>query len=234
MTRELSLLRQQTASVASTASSTSISLADHSTDALHSPYTASSSIYPTTSRRHRSSSSLSSHLPPAQVSRTGSVVGIAPLRDVAARTSLDAARPGQSRETSISSPRRSLEQQHYQQQQQKHPQQSDLSLPHSASHSQSTAQRATAHPNPHPYPAASLPAVSSPRLEELTHQREELEMVKRENEALRRRVRELELSLRESRAHQGPTSREHNSTVGAAGVDDAAALKTATANVPCP
>ncbi|KAL4927646.1 uncharacterized protein BDV17DRAFT_121095 [Aspergillus undulatus] len=68
LSRELSLLRHQTSSVASTASSTSTTLND---DTLHgSPYMPGP-IYPTTSRQHRSSSSLSgTYFPVIQESRT--------------------------------------------------------------------------------------------------------------------------------------------------------------------
>ncbi|KAL4778193.1 hypothetical protein BJX76DRAFT_343865 [Aspergillus varians] len=71
LSRELSHLRHQTSSVTSTASSTSTTL-NEPLDSYHgsSPYI-SGPIYPTASRRHRSSSSLSaSYFPAIQGSRT--------------------------------------------------------------------------------------------------------------------------------------------------------------------
>ncbi|BCS18221.1 uncharacterized protein APUU_11049S [Aspergillus puulaauensis] len=70
LSRELSTLRHRTSSIASTASSTSTTL-NEPLDALHgSPYIAGP-IYPTASRRHRSSSNLSaSFFPVIQGSRT--------------------------------------------------------------------------------------------------------------------------------------------------------------------
>ncbi|KAL2856560.1 hypothetical protein BJY01DRAFT_242613 [Aspergillus pseudoustus] len=70
LSRELTLLRHQTASVASTTSSTSTSFND-THDALHGSTFISGPVYPTASRRHRSSSSLSaSYFPIIQGSRT--------------------------------------------------------------------------------------------------------------------------------------------------------------------
>ncbi|KAL3457357.1 hypothetical protein BJX64DRAFT_293231 [Aspergillus heterothallicus] len=69
LSRELTLLRHQTASVASTTSSTSTSFND-SHDTLHGSTYISGPVYPTASRRHRSSSSLSaSYFPVIQGSR---------------------------------------------------------------------------------------------------------------------------------------------------------------------
>ncbi|KAJ0421813.1 hypothetical protein BJY00DRAFT_311826 [Aspergillus carlsbadensis] len=69
LSRELTLLRNQTASVASTTSSTSTSFND-SHETLHGSAYISGPVYPTASRRHRSSSSLSaSYFPVIQGSR---------------------------------------------------------------------------------------------------------------------------------------------------------------------
>ncbi|KAL2815379.1 hypothetical protein BJX63DRAFT_167153 [Aspergillus granulosus] len=69
LSRELTLLRHQTASVASTTSSTSTSFND-SHDTLYGSAYISGPVYPTASRRHRSSSSLSaSYFPVIQGSR---------------------------------------------------------------------------------------------------------------------------------------------------------------------
>ncbi|KAL4743732.1 hypothetical protein BDV11DRAFT_177248 [Aspergillus similis] len=70
LSRELSLLRHQTSSVASTASSTSTTL-NEPLDALHKSAYIAGPTYPTASRRNRSSSSLSaSYFPVVQGSRT--------------------------------------------------------------------------------------------------------------------------------------------------------------------
>ncbi|CEL01273.1 hypothetical protein ASPCAL00861 [Aspergillus calidoustus] len=69
LSRELTLLRNQTASVASTTSSTSTSFND-SHETLYGSTYISGPVYPTASRRHRSSSSLSaSYFPVIQGSR---------------------------------------------------------------------------------------------------------------------------------------------------------------------
>ncbi|KAL4998065.1 hypothetical protein BDV10DRAFT_78919 [Aspergillus recurvatus] len=70
LSRELSLLRHQTSSVASTASSTSTTL-NEPLDTLHGSTYIAGPTYSTASRRHRSSSSLSaSYFPVVQGSRT--------------------------------------------------------------------------------------------------------------------------------------------------------------------
>ncbi|KAL4750368.1 hypothetical protein BDW72DRAFT_176068 [Aspergillus terricola var. indicus] len=70
LSRELSLLRHQTSSVASTASSASTTL-NEPLDALHKSAYIAGSTYPTASRRNRSSSSLSaSYFPVVQGPRT--------------------------------------------------------------------------------------------------------------------------------------------------------------------
>ncbi|KAL4910415.1 hypothetical protein BDW74DRAFT_145021, partial [Aspergillus multicolor] len=70
LSRELSLLRHQTSSVASTASSTSTTV-NEPLDTIHGSTYIVGPTYPTASRRHRSSSSLSaSYFPVIQGSRT--------------------------------------------------------------------------------------------------------------------------------------------------------------------
>ncbi|KAL3435855.1 hypothetical protein BDV09DRAFT_166301 [Aspergillus tetrazonus] len=70
LSRELSLLRNQTSSVASTASSTSTTL-NEPLDTLHKSAYIAGPTYPTVSRRNRSSSSLSaSYFPVVQGPRT--------------------------------------------------------------------------------------------------------------------------------------------------------------------
>ncbi|OOF96518.1 hypothetical protein ASPCADRAFT_206696 [Aspergillus carbonarius ITEM 5010] len=184
LSRELSLLRQQTNSVASTASSTSTTLND-SVDALHASSYINNSAHPTASRRHRSSSSLSSsYIPAVQGSRAGSVSGIAPARDTylpSARP--DPSRPGRSRESSLTSPRHS-----------------EGALPTLGSfHQTQSADQLPHHTASYPHRSSlsqKTPVVgSTPRHDEISLQRGEVEMLKRENEMLRRRVRELESAV---------------------------------------
>ena len=194
LTRELSLLRQQTASVASTTSSASAGLQDP-TDHNMDP-----------SRRHRSSSSLSTRSTTiAAIAATGTtgasansfgttvgiagstVSGIAPARDSTAayshpRDPLSRQSSVASRQSETSSP--PLSSSLYQ---------GDFFLGHrhtgSASHSQVPSQVANSGSTRSSY----IPGTQ--RYEETAHHRSELELVKRENEALRRRVRELERNL---------------------------------------
>ncbi|KAL6718548.1 hypothetical protein ACLMJK_004640 [Lecanora helva] len=198
LTRELSLLRQQTASVASTTSSASVGLQE-STDQN-----------PIASQRHRSSSSLSGRN--SNVATTGTagsssrtlgttagiagstVSGIAPARD--STTPYSHSRDQLSRQSSIAS------------------RQSETSSPSlssslyqgdhspnlhghrhtgSASHVQAQSQGTIPGSNRSSY----IPATQ--RYEEAAHHRSEFEAVKRENETLRRRVRELERGLNNRR-----------------------------------
>jgi hypothetical protein len=169
LTRELTLLRQQTASVASTASSTSTGFNDP-IEALHSSPYMSGSIHPTPSRRHRSSSNLSAYVPPAPGTRTGSVSNIAAPREsgmASSRPSGDFPRVNQSREPSATPSRQPVT-----------TSPALSSAPHhgDSSHGSSNA--------------------AATRYEEAAHHRAEFESIKRENEMLRRRVRELEHVLK--------------------------------------
>ncbi|KAF3034844.1 hypothetical protein E8E11_002526 [Didymella keratinophila] len=134
LTRELSALRAHSASVASTtssiASSALLDVTDPAGSAAHSGAPLQGATHPTSSRRHRSSSS---------VSRSG---GLPPH-------SLP-----QSQRQSVSS------------------QQGGVEMRRSSS------------------------IVSTPRYEEVALQRAELEEVKRENEVLKQRIRELERAIR--------------------------------------
>lgn len=184
MTRELSLLRQQTASVASTTSSTSTGLND-AIDPLHSsPY----SIHPTSSRRHRSSSNLSAYVPAASGPRTSSVASIAPSRESglpSSRPSADYPRVSRSRDPSVTSAR----------------------------------QPGTASPSRSSFPLPGDPPHSTTgtaRYEEAAYHRAELESIKRENELLRRRVRELEQTLKTYR-EAPPTSNQPTDSATAPG-----------------
>ncbi|KAF7174841.1 hypothetical protein CNMCM7691_003527 [Aspergillus felis] len=194
---ELSLLRQQTASVASTASSTSTTLNDP-LDAYHnSPYLVSSA-HPTASRRHRSSSSLSSsYVPVVQGSRTGNGTAIARSREPS--LSLPSARPNDlsrsARALSITS--RQLDQ--------VLPSLAALIQPQSQQQGDNVSSNV---PGPHPnarqrsFSPQQVPAVGNPPRQEVLAQRGELEVIKRENEALRRRIRDLELVVKKYRERE--------------------------------
>ncbi|KAJ5787720.1 hypothetical protein N7457_002710 [Penicillium paradoxum] len=174
LTRELSLLRQQTTSVASTASSTSTF---NETDSAQPSPNLSSSTRPQSARRNRSNSSLSSHTSANQGAQTSSVTGIAPSRDMSMPSrSIDYTRNVRSREPSLTSRRPSI---------------GSLS---SFSHSNNSV-----YPPRHSSSQTQLgysPGASLSRFEEVTHHRSELEYMKRENEQLRRRVRDLEQTLK--------------------------------------
>lgn len=171
LTRELSILRQQTASVASTASSTSTF---NEVDRAQASPTLSSSIPSHSARRNRSNSSLSSHASANQAPQSASVTGIAPSRDIPYRQT-DHSRTVRSREPSLTSRRPSIG--------------SLSSFSHNNSvypHRNSVSQTHLGH----------SPGGSLSRFEEATHHRLEVEYMKRENEQLRRRVRDLEQTLK--------------------------------------
>lgn len=199
LTRELTLLRQQTASVASTASSTSTGL----TDSLE------ASVYPTSSRRHRSSSNLSSHIPTGSAALAASVSSIAPSRDTAlpsSRPSGEFTRPGRSREPSVTSPRQPVSPY------------GDVGFQYSQSQGQQSHRSSVSHSHNAGYPpearrSTSISSTVGNRFEEAAQHRAELEVVKRENEMLRRRVRELEQNLKAYRdSHIHPTDEPPMST----------------------
>lgn len=207
MTRELSALRQQSASVASTSSSTSNGpneLTDFNASHMH-----LGSSHPTPSRKHRSSSNLSSRsvnnltgTTSASVSINDSAVsGVAPARDATAASSLlSHARESLSRQNSVASSRRSEASSPSLSASMPHGDQLQWTLPHRPSMSQQSHA-----PNPHlPQQAISHTNARSPtratsivstRYEEAAYHRSELESVKRENETLKRRIRELEKGL---------------------------------------
>ncbi|KAJ5569775.1 uncharacterized protein N7459_009205 [Penicillium hispanicum] len=181
LTRELSLLRQQTASVASTASSTS-TLNDPA-DGLHGSPSLSSSTHSHSSRRQRSSSSLSAHTPSVQSSQAASVTGIAPSRTA------ESSRTARSREASLTSRRPSIGSlssysQHPHGDQHHHYGNSPSVYPHRNSISQTHL---------------GLSSSSIARYEEAALHKSELESVRRENEQLRQRVRELENVLKKQK-----------------------------------
>lgn len=199
LTRELSALRAQTASVASTTSSTS----DHffTNDSYPSNVGAGTTIIPASTRRHRSSSSLSARsarsIRDNLTSATStSVSGVAAPRDqsvqASSRPSMDIPRPEMSRQNSTSAGYRTTSINAS-----PHVSQGHYAYPHRSSMS-SNAANATADPTSQPiYPRSPSfsSAVAAARYEEAAAHKAELEAVKRENEVLRARVKDLEKSL---------------------------------------
>ncbi|OAT11543.1 hypothetical protein BDBG_07008 [Blastomyces gilchristii SLH14081] len=218
LTRELTLLRQQTASVASTASSTSTNVND-SSDPHHQ----------TPSHRNRSSSNISSRSVAGAISGViaGGVTSIAPSRERDAPSS--ASRPSLggslSREASVTSRRQSGNaspllsssyQPHAENISHHHHHTSNQNPSHpptySYSHSYSPSYRSSFTSPPVPIPSSQHSATTADharsgsmsssagmlsRYEEAAHHRAELDTVKRENEMLRRRIRELEADLKD-------------------------------------
>lgn len=228
LTRELSLLRQQSASVASTTSSASTGFPD-ATD-HNANHLMSGASHPTPSRRHRSSSNLSTRSgTTAATTATGitgasgttlgttagvagsTISGITPARDPITSMSYSHARDPLSRQSSVASRRSeasspSLSSSHYQ----------NDHFPslyghrHTGSASQSQLPREAPQAGA-PITRSHIPSIQ--RYEEATQHRSELEIVKRENEALRRRIRDLERSLRSRRdSTTGRSRRESSST----------------------
>lgn len=207
LTRELSLLRQQSASVVSTTSSASTGLPD-ATD-QNANHLISGANHPTPSRRHRSSSNLSARSAnTAATTATGitgtsgstvgttagvagsTVSGIAPARDATipysyARDPLSRQSSVASRRSEASSP--SLSSSLYQGDHfpnfYAHRHTGSASYNQPSSSSQQTTN------------TGNTRVPSTQRYEEAAHHRSELDIVKRENEALRRRIQELERSL---------------------------------------
>lgn len=198
LTRELSLLRQQSASVVSTASSTSTGLSDLPD---HNPnHVGFGASHPTPSRRHRSSSSLSIRSVNATAIAANTVSGIAPVREGTPHLSSHS-RDALSRQNSVASSRRS---------EAPSPSLSTSLIP--GDHFPFTNSQRQSYIAPHSHPSIShfsLQPVSpgearsptrpsvivSTRYEEATFHRLELEAAKEENEALRHRIRDLERSM---------------------------------------
>ncbi|KAI9881256.1 MAG: hypothetical protein M1830_005542 [Pleopsidium flavum] len=241
LTRELSLLRQQSASVVSNASSTSTGLAD-STD-HHANHLISGTSHPTPSRRHRSSSSLSQTTAATTTSAStvgttagvaGSTVsGIAPARDSTApptsQAAADRARDTLSRQNSMTSSRRSgtsspsisSSLQHTDHFLHSYSSRHSISSQHGGgNHPQSVqfAPQSTLSPDNPRSPSLSSAAAATTRYEEAAYHRSELDVVKRENETLRRRIRELERSL-SSRRDSDAGRRRSTSATTSAGVN---------------
>ena len=197
LSRELTHLRQQTASVASTTSSTSLRnpSPDHSQQPLP---------FRTRSPSARSSQSISASQPG---NVAGSPSAVIPLRDIDARSStrgsLDHHRGSFSREqpSTLTSPLSPSSAQ----------QNSSDDFPHLRRNSRSHRSSISFLPQistipqleplnfPAHLPSGLSPSSTSPalsRFEEVAHYRGELEVARRENEMLRERVRELEATIR--------------------------------------
>ncbi|KAK2759338.1 hypothetical protein FQN54_002816 [Arachnomyces sp. PD_36] len=258
LTRELSLLRQQTASVASTTSSTSTSVND-AIDPVHNSQYLSGSVHPTSARRHRSSSNLSTrslagstHAGVSAGAMSGSVNSIAPSRETG-RPSADMPRVNRSRDPSVASTRRSgrsspslsssLQQHgehlpHSHSTSHSHSHSHSLSQSYSHSHRPSQTSAPIAIPNvanaphhgghgeSHSRSASLSSTAATARYEEVAQHRAELAAAKRENDILRRRVRELEASLRER--NQSSTGSEVSSSATPSSI--ASAIQRASLN----
>jgi hypothetical protein len=208
LTRELSALRAQTASVASTTSSTS----DHFFTANNDPYGTGASIIPSSARRHRSSSSVSQRSARSirenlASAASTSVSGVAAPRDqsvqASSRPSMEIARPEMSRQnsTSASGFRSSSIN--------ASPHVSQASY-HRSSISSNNAAVEGAAGSGYPRSPSFGSAVAAARYEEAQSQRAELEAVKRENEALRQKVKELERSLAAASPSRSTATRSAN------------------------
>ncbi|KAF2687307.1 hypothetical protein K458DRAFT_415562 [Lentithecium fluviatile CBS 122367] len=170
LTRELSALRAHSASVASTASST--------TSGVHVEHDMTGPTHPTSARRHRSSSSVSRSsvsVPPYGIPLTSATVSIPHHR------------------YSVSS--------------------------QPATNDATAAQQ-----------ARSASVVSTPRYEEVAHYRLELEEAKRENEVLKRRIRELERLIRGSGESADGQRGRRGAPVSSSAQGNASATVTATTN----
>lgn len=175
----MSILRSQSAPTPSTTSSSSSSLNDPIDTITHHAPQYSNGL--AASRRHRSSSSLSIH----NLSTAGSGASIAPSRDSSIqlqskRPSGEFIRNSRSREPSITSTQSSIcfQGEH-------------VTSPHFHVHSHSHNSSISA-----PRLSTPTPITGSAHYEETIQQRAELDAVKKENEQLRRRVQQLEQSLR--------------------------------------
>ena len=209
LTRELSSLRAQTQSVASTTSSSSELYSDHSV------------IVPTSARRHRSSSNLSTRSTRSINAATTSVSGVAPARETSvpnsSRPSMDTSRPGLSRQNSTAGRRSvtaspslaSIQVAHPAPFPQNHVTQANRQSGSSQPGAGSTAAESYAS---HARSTSFSAAVAAARYEEAAYHRAELDAVKRENEVLRQRIRDLEKSLGSRTGEGGETGRSRETS----------------------
>jgi len=192
LTRELSNLRQQTASVVSTTSSTT-------SDIL---------VPPPDTRRNRSSSNVSNRsFTTAATAGTMNVSGVAPARDntvpssrpsaeLIRGTSLSREPSVTSRQSGASSPSLSSSV----------PQGGFFSSLPSQSQRHSIASQPSESVGAQRTPSFSS-AIATARMEEAAYHRAELEAVKRENESLRKKIRDLEGSLRRRQSDASASER---------------------------
>ena len=241
LTRELTALRAQSASVASNAShsstSTSASLLPIDISDPNPTHQMTGATHPTPSRRHRSSSSLSQRSIPNTSSTSisaagsgttslstqahpGSTAGVSQAS--AARAAAAGGQGNRSRQPSVSASgtstpaRQSLDISRPGQ-----PSSGSYTLPHRPSLSrdpsyvsQSTVSSTAAHAGT-PVPLSPNQSVTSPHYVDTAAYRSEMEIVKAENEALRQRVRALERALR-TRRRDSSTSDANRAEVSAA------------------
>lgn len=213
LTRELSALRAQTASVASTTSSTS----DHlfsSADPYLTSTGAGATIIPSSARRHRSSSNLSARSARSIRDNLGStattsVSGVAAPRDQSvhssSRPSLEISRPDISRQNSTSASAGSgfrsnsiAASPHTTQNAYPYPHRVSISSTSNATGGGlASVDGLTNQPTSTQYPRSPSfsTAIAAARYEEAALHRAELDTVKRENELLRARVKDLERNL---------------------------------------
>lgn len=187
LTRELTSLRQQTASVASNASSTSTGLLEASEHG--SAYGGAVTSRPTPHRHHRSSSSLSSRgglaSAPSGVTDQPPSSGIAPPRDTMGPPSISSHRHVLSRYESAASSMISNA--------------GSYSIAsnstHLGDHAANMQQRSAFSPVQAPASPISIRSSiigAGARLDEVAQYRADLESARTENEVLRHRIRELE------------------------------------------
>ena len=228
LTRELTLLRQQTASTISNTSSTSAStgIADSAVQGPDGGVSLNSNIHLTPSRRHRSSSNLSSR-GAASASSTGATAGststvntttgltgsgIAPPRDSSYSYSRGGGGDPLSRQSSVASRRSdasspSLSSSLFYTGAEQHPFPASSHHRHSHSNSLSTSGASAAG-----MVRGGNYVPSTHRYDEAAHARAELDMVKAENEALKGRIRELERLVRQSSVAASRQSESTQST----------------------
>ena len=175
--------------------------------------------HPTPARRHRSSSSsLSTRSVNAASITDSTVTGIAPARDSTTHVS-NQNRETLSRHNSVASSRRSeasspslssslLSGDHFPT---TLPQRQSFVSPHGHGPASHVTQQSI---NPgSTRPPTHTSAIVSSRYEEAAHHRSELEAARQENEALRRRIKDLERSL-SGRRQSGPSRESRESAIG--------------------
>ena len=210
LTRELSLLRaQQNASVVSNTSSTSATTPTHESIPEPSLLSGSGFSIPTSRRHHRQSSSASqSSAAQPGSSYDNGIHAPRPTHHHPAPVTLSRQNSSTSRRSRNASPAppSSLDPSSYFHQQRVPPPPTTISsgavgiTPGSASHNEQLS-------------PGMLPATS--RYEETVHHRNELETAKRENDSLKRRIRDLEKMVREKRDTDASRPRSESASTAA-------------------